>query len=137
MFSFDETFFFPTRTRSIDRSTDPQVYLFIYLFISFFEIFFRTRDGSMTFRSTLRNIFSEKILFLAKIKQFFRFSSNSSTMKKQSIFVSRTFQSTIVIVSQINCARTRYNDSSRLLLSSTLHTLVRASLKIKRARKDM
>lgn len=91
----------------------------------------------MTFRSTLRNIFSEKILFLAKIKQFFRFSSNSSTMKKQSIFVSRTFQSTIVIVSQINCARTRYNDSSRLLLSSTLHTLVRASLKIKRARKDM
>lgn len=32
---------------------------------------------------------------------------------------------------------TRYNDSSRLLLSSTLHTLVRASLKIKRARKDM
>lgn len=39
--------------------------------------------------------------------------------------------------SQIDCTYTRYNDSCRLLLSSRvhLHTLVRASLKIKRAKR--
>lgn len=109
----------------------------IYLFI-FSGIFFSNARWFHDF-SSLRNIF-----------EIFRDKRSHVLCARKSVIEQRgekklktiNFCSTNVSIpnrsrSQIDCTYTRYNDSCRLLLSSRvhLHTLVRASLKIKRAKR--